>query len=201
MRSLLAGLLVLALVLAAVVVRTREPAPRGADVPAGEFSAARAGAVLAEILGPGLPHPVGSGENARVRARIAAVLARLGYRVEEQDAVGCHPAGACGRVRNLIARLPGRVRGGALLVATHYDSVAAGPGAGDDLAAVAATLEVARALRAGPPPRRTIVFLIDDGEEAGLLGAHAFVDRHPLAGQVAAVLNAESRGTSGPSLM
>jgi Peptidase family M28 len=200
-RNLLAGLLLLALVLAAVVVRYREPAPRGAEAPAAEFSAARAGALLREIAGPEVPHPVGTEENARVRARVAAVLARLGYRVEEQDAVGCHPAGQCARVRNLIARLPGREPDGTLLLATHYDSVAAGPGVGDDLVGVAALLETARALRAGRLPRQTILFLIDDGEEAGLLGAHAFVARHPLAREVDFVVNVEARGTSGPSLM
>ncbi len=201
MRNLLAGLLLLALVLALVVVRYQEPVPRGAEAPAAEFSAVRAGALLREIAGPELPHPVGTSENARVRARVAAALARLGYRVEEQDAVGCHPAGQCARVRNLVARLPGRERGGTLLLATHYDSVAAGPGVGDDLVGVAALLETARALRAGRLPRHTIVFLIDDGEEAGLLGAHAFVAAHPLAREVDFVVNVEARGTSGPSLM
>ncbi|HVF59931.1 MAG TPA: M28 family peptidase [Thermoanaerobaculia bacterium] len=201
MRNLLAGLLLLALVLALVVVRYSEPAPRGEEAPAAEFSAARAGALLREIAGPQRPHPVGSVENARVRARVAAVLARLGYRVEEQDAVGCHPAGQCARVRNLIARLPGREPDGTLLLATHYDSVAAGPGVGDDLVGVAALLETARALRAGRLPRHTIVFLIDDGEEAGLLGAHAFMAQHPLAREVDFVVNVEARGTAGPSLM
>ena len=60
MRNLLAGLLLLALVLALVVVRYREPAPRGAEAPAAEFSAARAGALLREIAGPERPHPVGT---------------------------------------------------------------------------------------------------------------------------------------------
>ncbi|MGH3929428.1 MAG: M28 family peptidase, partial [Pseudonocardiaceae bacterium] len=43
--------------------------------------------------------------------------------------------------------------------------------------------------------------LITDGEEAGLLGAAAFADQHPLARQRAVVLNGEARGVSGPSLM
>ncbi len=199
--SFFAGLLVLALALAAVAARYREPAPRRGDVPPEEFSAARARAVLVEVLGAGAPRPVGSVENARARERLVAVLERLGYEPELQEAVGCHPTGSCARVRNVLVRLPGREPGGVVLLATHYDSVAAGPGVGDDLAAVAAVVEVARALREDAPPRNTVAFLIDDGEEAGLLGAHAFVARHPLAREVDAVLNAEARGTSGASLM
>ena len=53
----------------------------------------------------------------------------------------------------------------------HYDSVAAGPGISDDLAGVAAWLEVARALGHGPAPSRDVLFLFADGEEMGLLGA------------------------------
>ena len=67
--------------------------------------------------------------------------------------------------------------------------------------ASAATLEIARALKAMPPPRHPVIFLIDDGEEAGLLGARAFVDSHPWASQVRAAVNLDARGTSGPSLM
>ncbi len=211
--SLFAGLVALALVFAAVVTRYREPVPRDSEAPAQEFSAARARWVLGEILGPGAPHPphpVGSAENARVRERILEVLRKLGgYRVEVQEAVGCHPTGSCALVRNILAVRPGREAGGVVLVAVHYDSVAAGPGVGDDLAAVAAAIEVARALLEVPDARdpassglrNTVAFLIDDGEEVGLLGAHAFVARHPLAREVDVVLNAEARGTSGASLM
>jgi hypothetical protein len=200
--TLVAGLVLLALVFAAVAMRYREPEPRGRDVPAQEFSAARARRVLEKILGPGVPHPVASVENARVRERILETLRDLGgYRVEVQEAVGCHPTGSCAPVRNILAVRPGREPGGVVLVAVHYDSVAAGPGVGDDLAAVAAAIEAARALLEVREPRNTIVFLIDDGEEAGLLGAHAFVASHPLAREVDAVLNAEARGTAGPSLM
>ena len=52
-----------------------------------------------------------------------------------------------------MARVRGRDAGKpAVLLACHYDSVAAGPGAADDGAGVATTLEVARALTSGPPP-------------------------------------------------
>jgi Peptidase family M28 len=198
--GLFAALLALALVLTVVAARYREPAPRTGDVPPDEFSAGRARAVLEEVLGTGAPRPVGSAENARSRARLVAVLKRLGYEPEVQATVGCRSED-CAPVRNVLFRLPGHEPGGVVLVVAHYDSVAAGPGVGDDLAAVAAAIEVARAMRRDRRPRNSFVFLLDDGEEAGLLGAQAFVAEHPLAREVDAVLNAEARGTSGASLM
>ena len=88
-----------------------------------------------------------------------------------------------------------------MLVASHYDSVPAGPGASDDGAGVAANLEVARVLQSRRPSRHSIIFLFDEGEEQGLLGAHAFVEAHPWAKEVRAVVNVDARGTSGGSLM
>jgi hypothetical protein len=46
-----------------------------------------------------------------------------------------------------------------------------------------------------------VIFLFTDGEEAGLLGATAFVAEHPWVKDVGLVLNFEARGNSGPSLM
>ena len=91
--------------------------------------------------------------------------------------------------------------GEAVLLAVHYDSVGAGPSVSDDGVAVAATLEIARLLKQGPRPRNDVIFLIDDGEEAELLGATAFSARHPWAAEVGAVVNLEARGTGGSSFM
>jgi hypothetical protein len=46
-----------------------------------------------------------------------------------------------------------------------------------------------------------VIVLFTDGEEAGLLGAAAFVREHPWAKDAAIVLNFEARGTSGRSFM
>jgi hypothetical protein len=62
-------------------------------------------------------------------------------------------------------------------------------------------LEVARAYKSLPTPQNPVIFLIDDGEEAGLLGARVFVEHHPWAKDVRAVVNVDDRGTTGPSLM
>lgn len=201
--GLAVALALLALVLLLVVVRVQPPSPKPQNAPPDEFSAGRARQVLGALLGDGSPHPTGSPANARVRDRILARLRGLGYAPEVQRAFACNASafGNCAWVENVLARLPGRQPGGAVLLVAHYDSVSGGPGASDDMTGVAAVLEVARALKAGPPPLHDILLLLDDGEEAGLLGAQAFVNQHPAAGQVQAVVNLEARGTSGPSLM
>lgn len=186
--------------LGAVVVRLAPPSPRAADAPPQEFSAGRAAAVLRRLVGDAQPHPVGSAANARVRDAVLAELHRLGFEPRVESGFACSPYGVCATVENVVARLAGRGGGKAVLLAAHYDSVGAGPGASDDGVGVAAVLETARALRAGPPLERPVLLLIDDGEEAGLLGAEAFV-RSPAFAEVGAVVNLEARGTSGASLM
>ncbi len=187
------------LALAARLYRAPDPAP--VTAPTVAFSADRAFAVLTRILGDEAPHPLGSAANAEVRARIAYELAAIGLTVEVQEQLVAHPRGNVARVHNLLARIDGERDGPALLLAAHHDSVGAGPGACDDGAAVAAMIETARALVTQPRLQHPVILLIDDGEELGLFGARAFCQHHRWAKDVAAVLNFEARGTSGPSLM
>lgn len=200
-RGLLIALLLIAGIAAAVGLRNRLPAPLPPDAPAERFSAQRAAAVLAEVLGDQAPHPVGSAANARVRDRIVQRLQALGHAPEIQRAHACDERGACATVENILMRLEGREAGPAVMLAAHYDSVPAGPGAADDGSGVAAVLEIARLLRALPQPRHSIILLLSDGEELGLLGARAFVDAHPWAAQVRAVVNIEARGSGGASVL
>lgn len=176
------------------------PAAKPESAPPAEFSAGRARAVLRDLLGDGAPHPLGSPANARVREKILAQLRAVGYAPEVQEATACVPGG-CGRVNNVLARLPGREPGKSVLLMAHYDSVPSGPGVSDDMAGVAAILEVARILKAAPPLRHGVLLLLNEGEEAGLMGAKAFVDHSPAMAEVGAVVNLEARGTAGPSLM
>src|SRR5690606_22917038 len=81
-----------------------------------------------------------------------------------------------------------------------YDSAPAAPGASDDMAAVAAIIEVARMLRTEPQLRNDVLFVITDGEEVGLVGAEAFLN-HPWYQEVGLIANFEARGTAGQSLM
>ena len=53
------------------------PAPRGLDAPPTEFSAARADATLANLLGPEVPHPVSTAANKAVRDRVRAAFAAV----------------------------------------------------------------------------------------------------------------------------
>ena len=199
-RELLLGLAICALILALTLVGYRPPAPKPADVSADEFSAGRAREVLRQLVGDGVPHPDGSAADAAVRERILAILEILGYAPEVQDGYACNGWGACAQVKNVLARIPGADPTPEVLLAAHYDSVGAGPGASDDGAGVATVLEIARVFKSLPPPRHSIGILIDE-EEAGLLGAIAFVKEHPWAREVRAAVNLEARGTSGPSMM
>ena len=200
-RVLAIALALIALILFLTDIRYDSPRPVAADAPMDGFSAERARPILEHLVGDGVPHPIGSAANAVVRDRITTRLRALGYSPEIQQAFVCAPHGTCATVENILARLPGSEGGKAVLLAVHYDSVWAGPGSSDDAMAVAATLEIARALKASAPLRHDVIFLIDDGEEQGLLGARAFAAGHPWAKDVAAVVNVEARGTSGASLM
>jgi len=197
----LAALFTLLAAIAVPIAITAAPpdvSPEGA--PAREFSGARALATVRELTATGLPHPPGTADHARVRSVVVARLRALGLAPELQPARECGRRG-CVDLVNVVARIPGAEPGPALLLAAHYDSVPAGPGASDDGAGTAAVIEIARALLADPTPRRSVILLIDDGEELGLLGARAFVRAHPWAGEVGVVLNFEARGTGGQTAM
>lgn len=171
---------------------------------ASEFDARRATERLARILGDEAPHPVDSDANDAVRERLLAEIAAIGYAPDVRDDFSCRQLPrwstvACARVRNIVFRA-GPGAGKAILISSHYDSVAAGPGAADDGAGVAATLEIAAILKKRRPVE-PVIFLITDGEEAGLLGAASFARKDPLAQDIAAVINMEARGVAGPALL
>ena len=203
--ALVAGLGLMALVFGLVLLRWPPPSPKAADAPPGVFSAGRAMAVLGELVAEGQPHPVGSAAGEQVRERIIARLESLGYEVEIQETIVCRSgSGAdatCAPVRNVATRLAGQADGPAVMLMAHYDSVGGGPGAGDDTSSVAEILEIARILKAEAPFRNPILFVFTDGEEVGLLGAKGFADEHPWAQNLGVVINLESRGTTGQSLL
>lgn len=76
---------------------------------------------------------------------------------------------------NVIGVLRG-ARDETIVLGGHYDSVAAGPGAGDNASGIATLLELARVAGAGAPPQHTLVFIAFDAEELGMLGSRAYVD-------------------------
>jgi hypothetical protein len=177
------------------------PAPQPATVPAEEFSSDRAMARVRWIAAQ--PHPAGSAAAAVVRDAILMELRRLLIPAEIQHGAGLYERGRmifAGHADNVVARIAGRQRGPAVLLAGHYDSVRLGPGAADDGHAVGVLLETARALLAGPKLRNDIIVLFDV-EETGLTGAAAFVNQHPWRNDVAVALNFDARGTRGRDYM
>ena len=203
-RGVLLAAIGAALLAIITVMAMRPPAPLARDAPPTLFSAARAFDNLQALVGDGVPHPMGSAANLKVRDIIVGKLSALGYDVTQQSGWVCNPRSGCGRPNNIIATLHGSpLNDPAILLAAHYDSVGAGPGASDDGVGVAAALEIARIISAAgaATTRHPIVILISDGEEAGLLGASLFVRDHPWAKRIKAAVNMDSRGTSGLSLM
>lgn len=180
------------------------PAPAPATAPVGSFSALRASAALGKVLGPEKPHPVGTPENAALRGRLLDVLAGMGVQARTETAMSCYSEArwgsiSCGTVNNIVAPVTSGT-GDPVLLMTHLDSVAAGPGACDDGCGMATLLETIRALKAANfKGRHPVMALFTDGEEPGMMGAAAFLRRgevHPLA-----VINIEARGNQGPSYL
>jgi Tol biopolymer transport system component len=78
------------------------------------------------------------------------------------------------KTANVIAVLKGTESPDLFYVlGAHYDSVIQGPGADDDISAMAALLETARVL-AGKPLPSSIIFAAFTGEESGLWGSREF---------------------------
>jgi len=180
----------------------RPPAPLSVDAPAERFSAARARIQLEHIAAR--PHMPGSAEHAQVRDYLVGELRVLGYETEVQETTVLDRRGRVVRavtVRNILARKRGTASTGGVAIASHYDSQQLPPGAGDDGAGVAATLEALRALAVGEPLRNDLYVLITDAEELGLIGARGFVDEHPWWPEITVLLNFEARGGAGQSVM
>jgi peptidase M28-like protein len=191
--------LFLVVTLAACVYLVRLPVVVPANAALGEFSAERALVHLNAFAKAA--HPIGSLEHDLSRDYLLAQLTAMGATPQTQTTTGVTKLyQAAGSVENIVARWKGtNDANDAVALVAHYDSVPAGPGAGDDGAGVAAILEAFRALQTGPRLRNDLLLVITDGEEAGLLGASAFVAEHPWAKDVRVAVNLEARGNAGAS--
>jgi hypothetical protein len=174
------------------------PRPVPASAPADAFSAERAHRHIA--LNCTEPQPAGSIPNDLACRYIQEELQRMG--VETELILRYEKTGErrVSRWRAVLGRIPGTDSTKAFAVDAHFDSVPWGPGAADDFSGIAAMLETARALQAGPPLRNDVIFVFADQEEFDMGGAKAFRD-HPWFQQVGVMLGLEARGTSGPALM
>ena len=112
---------------------------------------------------------------------------------------------------NVLARIPGRSRPReAVMYGAHWDAFGLGapdsrgkvarPGANDDGLGVAGLLEVARAFRTGPRPKRSILFGFWTAEERGLLGSEAYALKPTVAARdTVANITLDILQTGGPS--
>ncbi|MBL4660514.1 MAG: M20/M25/M40 family metallo-hydrolase [Alcanivoracaceae bacterium] len=150
------------------------------------------------------PHYVGANNHSTVKSYIIKQLQRLGLQIKIQKTNISNKHHTYTEVENIIAKIEGTDETGkSLLIMSHYDSMAfSSLGASDAASGVATILEGIRAyLRQNIKPKNDIIILITDAEELGLLGASAFVNKHPWADNVGAVLNFEARGSSGSSYL
>ena len=168
------------------------------------FNTARAFERLERFIGDETPHSVDSDGGDAARERLLVEITALGFTPIVRDDFHCneHPdwnGMRCARVRNVMFWV-GAPGPDAVMIASHHDSVPAGPGASDDGAGVAASLEIASILKSRELARPVLV-LITDGEEPGLIGASSFVDHDPFAKMIGAIVSMEARGVRGPVSM
>jgi acetylornithine deacetylase/succinyl-diaminopimelate desuccinylase-like protein len=119
------------------------------------------------------------------------------------------------RLRNVVGVLPGgdpQHAGEVVVVGAHYDHLGLGwpdvrdgnagkvhPGADDNASGVAVLLELARVLKDGPAPDRSIVFVAFTGEEANRLGSRHYLQAvgDEGAGAMVGMLNLDTVGRLG----
>ena len=195
--------IILAGALAVAWWSSRSPEPVAATAPASAYSAARA--MADDQVMSKAPHPVGSTANFAVRDHLVARMTAIGLNPKIQHEVAFRKVGRAktpvyegATIENVIGVIPGAdAAAPAVLLMAHYDSVPGSPGAADDLTGVSAGLEIMRALKAQGRPKRDVILLATDGEEAGMVGAAGFFQDHPLSPHVGFVINMESRGGGG----
>ena len=149
--------------------------------------------------------PIGSAANDSARNYILNELRELGLEPEIQRGIGVGTSsdrGLVGHAENIIAKMHGTNSQRTILLMAHYDSKPNTYGAGDDASGIATILESIRAIKSQENPLQNDVWiLLTDGEERGLLGAELFIDEFKQLQEIDLVLNFESRGSSGPSMM
>jgi len=191
------------------------PAPAGADTQAGlaaisEGSAKESVDYLAsdDLEGRGS----GAEGGRKAGAWLAERLGELGLEPLGDEGTYFQRFEVDGRVmRNVVATIPGRTPGEAVVIGAHYDHLGLGDqpgslafgagrgevhnGADDNASGTAAVLEVAKAFVAsGVAPERRLVFAFFDGEERGLLGSKRYAADPPTADRTVLMINLDMVG-------
>ncbi len=196
----------------------------GLEVLPGSSQPGEARGVLAPRLASGAARGEPRADRVRLRGDLRKLLEQgeiealeLTYAVEVEDVPDF----------NVVARLAGAGSEAApelarevVVISAHYDHIGTTDGHGeghapedapevdtvfngadDDASGVAAVLELAEALAAGPAPARTVIFLLATGEEKGLIGTKHYIEHpaEPLA-QTVTNLNFEMIGRPDASV-
>jgi len=104
-------------------------------------------------------------------------------------------------LRNVVGIIPGsnpELAQERIVVGAHYDHLGRQgdvyyPGADDNASGLVALIAVAQAVAADPPPR-SVLFVLFDGEEKGLLGSKWLVEHPPGEGDMVAMINLDCVG-------
>ena len=159
--------------------------------PSGLFSESNARAHVGMLAGTIGSRAIGTAANARAREYIVEQLKQAGFEVRVQEADARRPElGTTARVANIIATLSGTRREAIGLIA-HYDSRPDAPGATDDGLGVAVALEAARVFATQERRLWSLMVILTDGEEAGLMGAAALVTERDVTSRFSAYLQVE----------
>jgi hypothetical protein len=151
---------------------TRDPSAQPAEVTSATVSLTRHAAEV--LLGTSL-------ESAKVGATGPTIHSTVSF--IDRPALG-------GNVVGMVEGSDPAMKDQVVLVDAHYDHLgiampAAGStdsiynGADDDASGTTAVIEIARAIKSGPPPKRTLIFMATTGEEAGLVGTNWYI-AHPV---------------------
>lgn len=151
------------------------------------------------------PHPYNSRANDAVRSyimtRLEQIQSETGALTIDNDILSNTTWYADKAVHyfegnNIVVKIEGQqsaLKG--VLLSAHYDSVYVSYGATDDGMGIATLLQLVSYF-AKNKPSRSVIFNINNNEESGLHGAHAFL-KHPWSKDVGFFLNLEGAGAGG----
>lgn len=168
------------------------------------------------------PHSIlNKEENKQVEEYIISELEKLGIVNSDtteapaylvQEFITKAPRYSSFYLDNIIVHIPANAAektGQAVMTMAHFDSVATGQGASDDVMACGTMLEAIRyyldRMEKGYTISNDLVFCFVNGEEYGLLGSEAFMAEFTgfdnLVERINFAINLEARGTSGTQIM
>ncbi|ORX62633.1 hypothetical protein DM01DRAFT_317427 [Hesseltinella vesiculosa] len=165
------------------------------------------------------PHPGNSHENGRIRSWIASLLGDFQSQAQtnhiHMEVIANDTAKTGVQInwftdneywfcdsRNVLAKIHGsdpEFGEQTILLNAHFDSVPTSNGVTDNGISVAVLLELVR-YYVQHPPKHTILFLFNNLEEGGLIGAETMAT-HPWFNPVKAFINLEGAGAGGRALL